>query len=73
MEGIVNSYSEQKGFGFITRDDGKEVSFHRSAILMKGYRRLNGGDRVLFDVEETPLGPEAKNIKKIGENQVSLN
>jgi len=72
MEGIVNSYSEQKGFGFITRDDGKEVSFYRSSIMMDGYRRLNGGDRVLFDVDETPLGPEAKNIRKIEQDNTSL-
>jgi len=72
MEGIVNSYSEQKGFGFITRDDGKEVSFYRSSILMEGYRRLNVGDRVFFDVEETPRGPEAKNIRKVALNKTSL-
>jgi CspA family cold shock protein len=65
MEGIVNSYSEQKGFGFITRDDGEEVSFYRSAIMMEGYKSLNGGDRVSFEVEETPGGPEAKNITKL--------
>ena len=64
MEGFVNSYSEQKGFGFITQDDGKEVAFYRSSILMDGYRRLNGGDRVLFDIQETPRGPEAKKHKK---------
>jgi len=72
MEGVVNSYSEQKGFGFITRDDGREVSFYRSSILMEGYRRLNGGDRVLFDIEETPRGPEAKNIRKVGQGKTSI-
>jgi len=72
MEGIVNSYSEEKGFGFIIRDDGKEVSFYRSSIMMDGYRRLNGGDRVLFDLDETPVGPEAKNIRKVGEDRTSI-
>lgn len=72
MEGIVNSYSEQKGFGFITRDDGREVSFYRSSIMMDGYRTLNGGDRVLFDVHETPRGPEAKNIRKVGRDKGTL-
>jgi CspA family cold shock protein len=72
MQGTVNSYSEQKGFGFITRDDGKKVSFYRSSILMEGYRRLNGGDRVLFDIEETARGPEAKNIRKAGEEKASI-
>ena len=72
MEGVVNSYSEQKGFGFITRDDGKKVSFYRSSILMEGYRRLNGGDRVLFDIKETPRGPEAKNIRKVAEEKATV-
>ncbi|MCF8143915.1 MAG: cold shock domain-containing protein [Deltaproteobacteria bacterium] len=72
MEGTVNSYSEQKGFGFITRDDGEEVSFYRSSIMMEGYRRLNGGDRVLFDIAETPRGPEAKNIRKVGHDKSTL-
>jgi len=39
---------------------------------MDGYRRLNGGDRVLFDVDETPLGPEAKNIRKVEQDNTSL-
>ena len=65
MEGIVNSYSEQKGFGFITADNGREVSFYRYSIVMDGYGRLNGGDRVLFEVDETLRGPEAKNIRII--------
>jgi CspA family cold shock protein len=72
MEGIVNSYSEQKGFGFITRDDGEEVSFYRSSIIMDGYRMLNGGDRVHFDINETPWGPEAKNIRKVGQDKAAL-
>ncbi|MBK5099414.1 MAG: cold shock domain-containing protein [Desulfobacteraceae bacterium] len=66
MEGLVNSYSEQKGFGFITQDDGRVVSFYRSAIMMNGYKSLNAGDRVSFDGEETVRGPEAKKIRKLG-------
>lgn len=65
MEGIVNSYSEQKGFGFITQDDGRELYFYRSSIQMDGYKKVNGGDRVSFDVTETIGGPEAKNIRKL--------
>ncbi|NQU15170.1 MAG: cold shock domain-containing protein [Desulfobacteraceae bacterium] len=66
MEGIVNSYSEHKGFGFITQDDGREVSFYRSSIQMDGYKKVNAGDRVSFDVAETITGSEAKNIRKLG-------
>ena len=47
MEGIVNSYSEQKGFGFITQDDGREVSFYRSSIQMDGYKKVNVGETAL--------------------------
>jgi len=66
MEGIVDRYSEQKGFGFIVaQDDGREVAFHRSAIMMNGYKTLSGGDRVRFDVDETVRGLEAKNIQKL--------
>ncbi len=67
MEGIVDRYSEQKGFGFIvTQDNGKEVAFHRSAIMMNGYKTLSGGDRVRFEVDETIRGLEAKHIEKVG-------
>ena len=69
MEGIVDSYSEEKGFGFIAQKDGKVASFHRSAIVGKGYKTLTGGDRVRFDVEETLRGLEAKNIKKINADE----
>lgn len=73
MEGIVNSYSEQKGFGFITQDDGREVSFYRSSIQMDGYKKVNAGDRVSFDVEETITGPEAKNIRKFESSKTGMN
>jgi len=68
MEGIVNSYSEQKGYGFITQDDGRELCFYRSSIQMDGYKRVNAGERTRFDVEETISGPEAKNIRKLSKN-----
>ncbi|MBW1782745.1 MAG: cold shock domain-containing protein [Deltaproteobacteria bacterium] len=72
MQGIVNSYSEQKGFGFITQDDGSVIPFYRSDILMEGYKTVNGWDRVIFDVEDTPRGPEAKNIKKVGQDKAAI-
>ncbi|MFH1628093.1 MAG: cold shock domain-containing protein [Pseudomonadota bacterium] len=72
MEGIVKSYSEQKGFGFITQDDDRESYFYRSSIQMDGYKRLNGGDRVRFDVAETIGGPEAKNIRKLDSSKTGM-
>ena len=72
MEGVVNSYSEQKGFGFITQDDGRELFFYRSSIQMDGYKRVNAGERVSFDVTETIGGPEAKNIRKLESSKTGI-
>ena len=73
MEGIVNSYSEEKGFGFIEQKDGRVASFHRSAIEGAGYKTLTGGDRVRFDVEETLRGLEAKNVRKAPSDEQQKN
>ena len=72
MEGIVKSYSEQKGFGFITQDDDRESYFYRSSIQMDGYKKVNGGDRVSFDVADTIGGPEAKNIRKLESSKTGI-
>ena len=59
-KGTVESYSEQKGFGFIIQEDGKKVSFYRSSIQMDGYKKVNAGDRVSFDVERLSLALRLK-------------
>lgn len=64
-KGTVDSYSEQKSFGFIIQDDGGKVLFHSSSIQMDGYKMLKGGDRVSFAVEETITWPEAKKVIKL--------
>ena len=64
-EGTVKMFNERKGFGFISQDDGEEVFVHHSAIDMDGFKTLNEGDRVSFEVEESDRGPRAKNVKKI--------
>ena len=65
MKGTVESYSEQKGFGFITQEDGEKAFFHRTSINMSGYKTLNIGDRVRFEVKASVRGPEAIEVTKI--------
>jgi cold shock protein len=65
-KGTVKWFNDQKGFGFITRDNGgKDVFVHQSAIMATGFRTLAEGDKVEFSVEQGPKGPSAANVKKI--------
>jgi CspA family cold shock protein len=64
-EGIIDRYSEDKGFGYILQDDGKIVLVERSSIEMTGYKTLIPGERVTFQVKNTLRGPEAKHVKKL--------
>jgi CspA family cold shock protein len=64
-EGIVKWFSEKKGYGFITIEEGNDIFVHHSSIDMAGFKTLNEGDKVSFEVEETDRGHQAKNVKKI--------
>ena len=66
MQGTVKWFNNSKGFGFIAPEGGgKDVFVHQSAIAERGFRSLDEGDRVEFQIEQGPKGPEAKDVKKI--------
>lgn len=62
--GTVKWFNESKGFGFITQDNGTDVFAHYSAIKGDGFRTLNEGDAVTFDVVKGDKGLKAENIMK---------
>jgi len=62
--GIVKWFNEKKGFGFIQQEDGQDLFVHYSSINMDGFKTLIEGDEVIFDVEETDRGFQAKNVSK---------
>ncbi len=66
MQGVVKWFSAEKGYGFITRDDGQgDVFVHYSAIQEDGFRTLEEGQRVSFDVVQGAKGPQAQNVTKV--------
>lgn len=61
-EGTVKWFNERKGYGFIEQEDGPDVFVHHSGIGGTGFKTLNEGDKVTFDVEQGQKGPSAVNV-----------
>ena len=71
-QGSVKWFNDSKGFGFITQDGGEDVFVHHTAIQSQGYRTLNEGEKVEFDVKQGPKGLQAENVRRVeggGEQQ----
>ena len=64
-QGTVKWFNAEKGFGFISNDDGGDVFVHHTAIIGEGYRSLDEGQKVSFDVTQGQKGPQASNVTKL--------
>lgn len=65
MQGKVKWFNAEKGYGFIEREDGGDVFVHYSAIQMDGFKTLEEGQMVQFEIVEGPRGPQAANVVKL--------
>jgi CspA family cold shock protein len=65
VRGIVKWFNDSKGYGFISRDEGPDVFVHFSAVVGEGYRTLQEGDAVEFEIGTCPKGLQAVDVRKV--------
>ncbi|AKI98270.1 cold-shock protein [Kosmotoga pacifica] len=65
MKGTVKWFNNSKGYGFITKEEGGDVFVHYTAINVNGFKTLNEGQQVEFEIEDGPKGPQAVNVTPI--------
>ena len=64
-KGSVKWFNDQKGYGFVTQEDGTDIFVHFSAIQGEGFKTLHEGQEVEFDVADGPKGPQASNVRPV--------
>ena len=62
IEGTVKWFNDSKGFGFLSQEGGEDVFVHHSEIRGEGFKTLNEGEKVSFEVADSPKGPRAANV-----------
>ena len=65
IDGTVKWFNDSKGFGFLSREGGADVFVHHSEIRAEGFKTLSEGDKVKFEVVDSPKGPRAANVTRV--------
>jgi CspA family cold shock protein len=65
-KGTVKWFNESRGYGFISHEDGREIFVHYSSIEDEGFKTLHEGDSVEFELEDSPRGPRAIHVRRVG-------
>lgn len=67
MTGTVKWFNAEKGYGFITDEEGQDIFVHYSAINVEGFKTLNEGEKVTFEINDSDRGPQAANVERLAE------